>query len=50
MYPVHKSPETVVQRYSVKKGGLRNCAKFTGKYLCQSLFFIKVAGLGLQLY
>ena len=27
-----------------KKGVLRNFAKFTGKYLCQSLFFIKVAG------
>ena len=23
---------------------LRNCAKVTGKYLCQSLFFNKVAG------
>ena len=28
-----------------KKGVLRNFAKFTGKYLCQSLFFNKVAGL-----
>ena len=28
-----------------KKGVLRNFAKFTGKHLCQSLFFIKVAGL-----
>ena len=28
-----------------KKGVLRNIAKFTGKHLCQSLFFIKVAGL-----
>ena len=27
------------------KGALRNCAKFTEKHLCQSLFFIKVAGL-----
>ena len=26
-----------------KKGVLRNFAKFTGKHLCQSLFFIKVA-------
>ena len=32
------------------KGALRNFAKFTGKYLCQSLFFNKVAGLSLQLY
>ena len=28
-----------------KKGVLRNLAKFTGKHLCQSLFFNKVAGL-----
>ena len=28
-----------------KKGALRNFPKFTGKYLCQSLFFKKVAGL-----
>ena len=28
-----------------KKGVLRNLAKFTGKDLCQSLFFNKVAGL-----
>ena len=28
-----------------KKGVLRNFAKFTGKHLCQNLFFNKVAGL-----
>ena len=28
----------------MKKGVLKNFAKLTGKYLCQSLFFIKVAG------
>ena len=28
-----------------KKGVLRNCAKFTGKHQCQSLFFNKVADL-----
>ena len=33
-----------LQRCSVKKGVLRNFAKFTGKHLCQSLFFNKVAG------
>ena len=33
------------RRYSVRKGVLRNFAKFTGKHLCQSLFFNKVAGL-----
>ena len=27
-----------------KNGVLRNFAKFTGKHLCQSLFFNKVAG------
>ena len=37
------------RRCSVKKGVLRNLANFTGKHLCQSLFFKKVAG-GLQLY
>ena len=29
----------------LKKGVLRNFAKFTGKYLCQSLFFNKVSGM-----
>ena len=29
----------------VRKGVLRNFAKFTRKHLCQSLFFNKVAGL-----
>ena len=33
------------RRCSVKTGALRNFAKLTGKDLCQSLFFIKVAGL-----
>ena len=33
-----------------KKDVLENFAKLTGKYLCQSLFFNKVACLGLQLY
>ena len=32
------------RRYSVRKGVLRNFAKFTGKHLCQSLFLNKVAG------
>ena len=31
-------------RCFVKKGVLKNFAKFTGKHLCQSLFFNKVAG------
>ena len=29
----------------LRKGVLRNIAKFIGKYLCQSLLFNKVAGL-----
>ena len=33
------------RRCSVKKGVFKNFAKFTGKHLCQSLFFNKVAGL-----
>ena len=37
------------QRCSVKKGVLRNFAKFTVKRLCQSLFFNKVAGAVLML-
>ena len=30
------------RRCSVRKGVLRNVAKFTGKHLCQSLYFHKV--------
>ena len=37
--------EAVSQGFSVKKGVLRNFAKFTGKHLCQSLLFNKVTGL-----
>ena len=36
------------QRCSVRKGVLRNFAKFTTKHLHQSLFFNKVAGLRRQ--
>ena len=32
-------------RCFVKKGVLENFSKFTGKHLCQGLFFNKVAGL-----
>ena len=31
-----------------KKGVFRNSTKFTGKHLCQSFFFNKVAGLNLR--
>ena len=33
------------RRYSIKKVVLKNFAKSTGKHLCQSLFFNKVAGV-----
>ena len=33
-----------------EKAVLRNLLKFTGKHICQSFFFNKVPGLGLQLY
>ena len=36
--------EAVARRCSVRKGVLKNFAKFTGKHLCHSLFFNKVAG------
>ena len=32
------------RRCSIIKGVLKNLAKFTGRHLCQSLFFNKVAG------
>ena len=38
------------RRCPVRKDVLRNFATFTGKHLCQSLFFNKVADWGLQLY
>ena len=39
------------RRCSVRKGVLRNFAKFTGKHLCQGFLFNKVAGLvAKQLY
>ena len=44
VYP-RENTEAVVQRCSVKKVLLENFTKFTGKHLCQSLFFDKVAGL-----
>ena len=36
---------SIHRRCSVRKGVLRNFAKFTGKHLCQSLFLNKVADL-----
>ena len=40
LQPLEAATRGVHQR----KGILRNFAKFTGKHLCQSLFFNKVAG------
>ena len=42
-HPIKELPPEVL----CKKVALRNFPKFTGKRLCQSLFFIKVAGLRL---
>ena len=41
-FSIHRSSRTEV---FCKKGVLRNFTKFTGKHLCQRLFFNKVAGL-----
>ena len=42
----HKVPNTLIQKQPLgvfyEKGVLRNFAKFTEKYLCQSLFLNKV--------
>ena len=42
--PASKKLEPVIQSCSVKKVFNRNLAKFTGKYLCQSLFVLKLQG------
>ena len=46
VYPVTNSfrSEAATQRFSLKKVVLKKFAKFTGKRLCQGLFFSKVAG------
>ena len=48
--PILKAWETLAHRPELlcKKGVLRDFTKFAGKYLCQSLFFNKVAGLSLK--
>ena len=45
MYKISTITQEAVVQVLCKKGALRNFAKFTGKHLCQSLFFNKVAGL-----
>ena len=44
-YFIYCKDRSSQQRCSVKTGALGNFAKFTEKYLCQSLFLNKVAGL-----
>ena len=46
MWPAPCNRLHLDQKVFYKKGALKNFAKFTGKRLCQSLFFDKVAGLG----
>ena len=43
---VSKSSESSHRRCSIKEMFFKFFAKFTGKHLCQSLFFNKVAVLG----
>ena len=43
LYDLHKCRSSRPEVFC-KKGVLRNFTKFTGKHLCQSLFFNKVAG------
>ena len=40
-----QSAEAYSEPFQTSEGVLRNFAKFTGKYLCQSLLFSKVASL-----
>ena len=42
---ISKSKRSSRSEVFCKKNVLRSFAKFTGKHLCQSLFFNKVAGL-----
>ena len=44
LFHLELSLEAATKRGFCKKGDLRNFAKFTGKQLCQSPFFNKVAG------
>ena len=49
-YPVSHKASSLInllshQRCSIKKGVFKDFARFTGKRLCRSLFFNKVAGL-----
>ena len=41
---IHEIQKQSLEVFYMQKGVLRNFTKFTGKHLCQSLFFNKVAG------
>ena len=45
LYPFLQISDAATRRCFIKKGVTKNFAKFTGKHLCQSLFFNKVAGV-----
>ena len=45
VYQVLNCIRSSCRRCTVRKGVLKNSARFTGKRMCQSLFFNKVAGL-----
>ena len=45
MSPIEKKSQKQPPEVFCKKGVLGTFAKFTGKHLCQSLIFNKVAGL-----
>ena len=49
-YNITVNSEAVVRRCSIIKGVNKNFTIFTGKHLCQSLFFNKDAELSLQLF
>ena len=45
MKPISEALRSNQWRCFIKKGVLKTFTKLTGKHLCKSLFFIKVAGL-----
>ena len=44
-FAFHKISEAATRGVLYKRSVVKNFTKFTGKHLCQSLFFNKVAGL-----
>ena len=45
---IHKKVQEMLSGNAIRKGGLKYFAKFTGKHLCQNLFFNEVACLGVS--